>query len=572
MYPKTLDSSQLKIIHGIPPVLTENDRCALDTEWFRMDENRLHRPTGDFACATFCSDGRTVYFVTEPKDLAKAFKNISKAVLIFANAKFDLFHLRRLVDIPDRERVWDVLLIDQIMWSGYYDSFSLADLARRYLHLYVEKETRKEFYQADHMTREMMEYSAIDPVATWRIYQCQKEQIGDTELDLWADIEEPFLWTLLDMPGMPMDKDAWVELYKRNRADAVAIQNRYPEIKLSSNDQVGKEILKQGFKLPKTPTGKPSTVEDDIKIYASKSQFIRDVLEFRGKSKLASTYGEGWVSRDLIEADGKIYSEFRQIGAATGRLSSSNPNVENIPVRETPDFRKCFIASKGKVLIDADWSAQEPRITAYLSEDEKMIQIFKDKQDVYIGAAKLMFNWKLDKKDPRRSGRMKPTVLGACYGLTEYGMEKKYGVPKAEGKKLLDKFFQTFDGIKRWKDAQQRKHDYVETVYGRKYWLNPWKIGSDNNALNSPVQGTASDAMKIAGAKFRKRILDAGYHDRVSIINFIHDEILVEAEKKLEKWAMKNLREVMLEVAESTHPGIPADVEVKSGHSWAECH
>ena len=165
---------------------------------------------------------------------------------------------------------------------------------------------------------------------------------------------------------------------------------------------------------------------------------------------------------------------------------------------------------------------------------------------------------------------MKPTVLGASYGLTEYGMEKKYQVPKKEGREYLSAFFSTFNGMRKWKDAQTKIKDYVVTIYGRKYWLNPYANGSENNALNSPVQGSAGDALKLAGFRFLQQW---GWTDTNSpIINYVHDELLLEVPKSKAKSAMKLLSKIMIEVAEEMHDGIPADAEVNSGHTWHDAH
>ena len=142
---KSIDPKSLIILKGLPPRLSKQDKCAIDTEWWGMDKNRLHRPTGQFACATFCSDGRTVYVVTDPNDLAQAFENIKEAVWIFHHAKFDVFHLRRHIKIEQRKKLWCTMLIEQIMFSGLYTDFSLADLTRRHLGIYLEKNVRDEF-------------------------------------------------------------------------------------------------------------------------------------------------------------------------------------------------------------------------------------------------------------------------------------------------------------------------------------------------------------------------------------------------------------------------------------------
>lgn len=580
--------NSLKIIHGLPPVAKKGDKVALDSEFFNQVKERLHRPHGDFAFLGASYDGVTVYYITDSSQIQEFMDRLNEAVHIWFNAKYDYTQLRPYASMPDRKKLWDSMLIEQIMYSNYYHDFSLADLARRYLDVYLSKEERESFSSVgtSHkgMTQSQINYSCVDVAATWRVYQEQRKIIDDKDLELWKEIELPFLWVMLDMKGMPMDKEAWIALYTKNREDANAIQKRYVQfdeskftmeqalkkkkytgINLGSWMQVGAEIRKQGYTIK-------STQEDDIAPFAEECEFVRDVLEFRGKSKLASTYGSSWIEKGHIEEDGCVYSSFSQMGAATGRLSSSKPNVENIPVRETPDFRKTFIAAHGYVVISADWSAQEPRIATYLADDEKMKQIFNDKKDVYIESARYMFGWELDKKDPRRKTRMKPTVLGASYGLTEYGMEKKYGIPKDEGKELLDTFFDTFPGFAKWKEEQQKIKDVVTTIYGRKYWINPYEKGSENNALNSPVQGSGGDGLKIAGARFRDLVYEKGYQNEVFFINFIHDEILVMCKEKRSDWAMKNLKKIMIETAENMHEGIPADVEIGCGPSWHEAH
>lgn len=487
-----INPNSLKIVKGLPPIAKKGDKVSIDTEFFGQDKNRLHRPHGQFAYMGCTFDGVKVYYITDPAEIQEFLDRLNEAVWIFVNAKYDITQLRRFATISDRKRLWDCFLIEQIMYSGYYGDFSLADMARRRLDLYLTKDIRQTFSetnleapegQSDPSTgisKEQLNYASIDVVATWRVYQSQRAEIDENDLTIWKEIELPFLWTLLDMRGMTMDLKAWTELYEKNRADADKIQMSYIEfdqekytladaikkkkytgINLGSPAQVKAEIERRGYQIK-------STNEDEIK-HLSDDEFVQDVLEFRGKSKLASTYGSSWVKKELIEEDGKVYSAFNQMGASTGRLSSSKPNVENIPVRETPEFRKAFIAEPGYVLIDADWSSQEPRIAAYLSKDEKLIQIFKDKLDVYIESARLMFGWELDRKDPRRKDRMKPTVLGASYGLTEYGMEKKYGIPKEEGRELLDTFFDTFQGMRDWKESQQKIKDVVTTIYGRKF-------------------------------------------------------------------------------------------------------
>lgn len=561
---KILSQDQIQILNEIPPRSKKGDKVAIDTEWTQMDKKKLHRPTGQFASLACTFDGKTVYLIQDQSKISAFLSNLEDAVWIFHKAKFDIFHLRRIVPIKKRMKLWDTMLVEQIMYSGYYSDFALADLARRRLKVYLPKEERETFGEAlDVLTQSQLFYSASDVIATWLIYQSQRAEIDENDLNLWKNIELPFLWVILALSGMKMNSSAWKILAEYNQNKAQEYINKYPEINLSSPKQVLEKLRKLGYKKLE------STKEDYLKPIIAECEFARDLVNYRGISKALSTYGENWIN-DFIESDERIYSDFRSIGAATGRPSSSNPNVENIPSKDTSEFRKCFVADEGNVLIDADWSAQEPRIAAYLSQDEKMIEIFKSRKDIYTEAAKLMFGWKLSKNDPRRRERMKPTVLGASYGLTEYGMELKYQIPKDEGRKLLQVFFETFEGMAQFRDNQHRVKTYVQTIYGRKYWLNPYQKGSENNALNSPVQGSAADALKIATYRFLNKW---GWRDVNSIIvNMIHDEILLEVPDELKDAAIQILKEVMIEVAEEMHEGIPAEVEVGFGKTWAEAH
>lgn len=556
---KKINPKKIKIIQDLPPQTANADRIALDTEFFGMDKKRMHRPHGTFASLACTTDAKTVYIITDEKLIPAFIERIEKGVHIWHNAKFDIGQLRRYASYPERDRIWDTMLIEQEMFSGYYTNFSLKDLARRWLDLYMEKDTREAFEEATEMTKEMLQYAALDVVVTWQIYQMQREILDD--LSIWKDIDRGALWTVLDMDGMVLDQEAWVKLAQGQRCSAEKIQANYPDINLRSPAQVLKQLRKKHRNLKGTGEKLLEKLNDD---------FAKDVLIYRKLAKSASTYGENIL--ELIEPNGRIYSDFKINGAATGRFSSARLNLENIP--KDIGHRSCFIAAPGHVLVDADWSSQEPRCAAYLSQDQKMIAIFKANKDIYIEAARMMFGWNLTKKDPRRAERMKPTVLGACYGLTEYGMEEQYNIPKEEGKELLDTFFNVFDGMARWIDEQQDGREYVQTIMGRKYWLNPYSNKSVRNAINSPVQGSAGDGLKIAAHRFNQQINKEfdRFTQYVYVVNLIHDEILVECDEEIKDRVMEILREVMISTAEEMHPGIPADVEIGWGMNWAEAH
>lgn len=561
-----INKEKIKIIKGLPPKATKKDRIALDTEFFGMNKNRMHRPHGTFASIACTMDGETVYIITDEEAISEFLERLENGVHIFHNAKFDIGQIRMFTDYPERKGLWDTMLIEQEMFSGYYNDFSLKDLARRWLSLYMEKETREEFEEADKMTSEMIEYAAWDVVVTWNIYQGQRGAIDEDTLNIWKNVDRGALWAVLEMQGMMVDTEKWIALADEQTIWAKEIEDKYLDINLRSPAQVLKTVqgLRKEYKKIK------STGEKVLIKIAPECEFARDVLRHRKLSKAASTYGVKFL--DDLEEDGRLYSDFKINGASTGRLSSARPNLENIP--KDVRYRECYVAAPGHVYVDGDWSSQEPRIAAHLSQDRNMIQIFQAHKDIYIEAARLMFGWKLTKKDPRRNSRMKPTVLGACYGLTEYGMEIQYNIPQDEGKELLDAFFDAFPDFAEWSKEQQSGKDFVTTPLGRRYWLNPYTDKSSRNALNSPIQGGAGDALKIAAYRITKRLqqeIDSDKH-YARIVNLVHDEILIECDEKIQEQVATIMRDVMLEVAEEIHPGIPADVEIGIGCSWAEAH
>ena len=578
---KQIDPKSVTIhVNDVPPVAKRGDKVSLDVEVFGMSKSRLHRPEGNFAGMGCTFDGQEVWIITDEEMIETFMWQIDEAVHIYHNSIFDVRQIRRYTDYPDRSRLWDTLVMEQIMYAGWYGSgeFSLADLARRYLDVYMDKSVREEFSADDSvsMTREQIEYLAVDIVATWQVYQAQKQVADENDLNVWKNVDRGAIYSLLRMNGMKLDTEAWKALAEFNRNEAERIQGKYGQtvetakkavfegINLGSPAQVKKELQRLGYKLEGTDEKSLATITHEC-------EFARDVLEYRGRKKSATTYGENWVD-EFVETDGRIYSNFYVNGAATGRLSSSNPNVENIPQKDGPHFRKCFVAQSGYVLVDADFSAQEPRVWSYISGDEDMQAIFREKKDIYLYFAKEGFGWEMEKSDPRRKTRMKPTVLGAIFGLTKYGLLQKDQIPLEEGEDLLNAFWKVFSRSNEYKEEISKTRDYVQTVYGRKYWINPYQFGHENNCLNSPVQGTAADITKISGYRFQLEVEKAGYSEYVFLINYIHDELLVECREDLKDWTMETLHRVMKDTAEQTHDGVPAEIEVAWGHSWADAH
>ena len=544
------------IIKGTPPApFSKSDRVAMDVELFQLDDKKLHRPAGYFGSIAATADGENVYLLQDETRIQEFLDLCKDAVWIFHNAQFDIAHLRRWAKIENRKRLWDTMLIEKVMWSGYYEGFSLADVARRYLDVYLEKATRKEFEDATEMTPEMEVYAAKDVTATWRVYQEQRKIISDDDLNIYKQIDLPAMWCVLGFKGVKIDAEKWLALADKNDEIAKGMKAGM-SYNPASPVQVKKKLLEEGEELE-------STGKTELK-RLKHSDTAKEVLDYRTFAKRASTYGKKWLQNHL-EPDGRVHANFNIIGAETGRLSSSSPNLQQIPIRDTNEYRKCFIADVGNKLVDADWSAQEVRIAAYLSQDPYLINIFKKDKDPYIELASEIYGEKITKSDPRRA-KIKAIVLGSIYGLSAYGLAYNEGIPKDEAEVLMDRTFEILSGLKQWMDKQRWSKPFVQTIYGRKIWINPYSEQGERNALNSPVQGSGADALKIAMVRFCKK------WEGNPIIAPVHDELLLEVAEVGAEVAAKMLEEVMVEVASEMHEGIPAKVDVHIADSWADAH
>jgi len=208
----------MNIIKKIPPKLTESDWVAIDLELFNAEKDKLHRAiTGMFACLTFCFNDEDVYIITHPGDVEKSLENVEDAVWIFHNAKFDITHLRKWADVPYRKKLWDTMLIEKILWSGYYDLFSLDDLARRYLNINMSKETRKRFSDENELDEEMIRYSSYDALITRKVCMAQKPLAKGKPFEIWKTIDRDALWAFIDVSAIRFNSDKWLKIAKRKR-------------------------------------------------------------------------------------------------------------------------------------------------------------------------------------------------------------------------------------------------------------------------------------------------------------------------------------------------------------------
>lgn len=543
---------EIKIYDCVPPTFHENDSVSIDIELFGAEETKLHRPTGKFASIALTANGKDVYVVTDKEWLRDIAYTIKNCELVFQNAMFDIFQLRRWIKLPKRLKVWDTMLVDRVMFNGYYDAFNLRALTRRHLGLLMEKDALEQFKTATEMNREMIEYNARDTVAAWWIAQHQKKIIKEPELKVWNEIDMPAMWAFLDFKGFRVDVKKWEETAIQNKAQAELLKSSF-SFNPASWQQV-KKYFKEQLKI-----NLPSTDEEELTKWdeAGFTDAGR-IIQFRKIAKRASTYGMNWIE-EHIEPDGCVYSSYDINRAESGRTASSHPNIQNIPIRETPVFRECFIPKEGNQFVIADYGQQEVRIIAYLSQDKNLIKLFEKGGDVYTNVMEKM-GTEYDRS------QVKSLVLGLCYGLSPSGLAREASLDKEEAEMLFEDFFKMFPGVKSYIQTQRQAGNFVRTPAGRKCWLNHYNQQWERNALNSPAQGGAADMGKIALAHLH----DFYGSENYPVVAFIHDEIILDIPIEKVEEAKKVLEECTIEAGEQVIPGVPIAVDIRVGKSWAK--
>lgn len=547
----------MKVVMGLPPKQSSGS-VAIDLELFGANPDQLHRPAGELACAQFCPDGKTAYIVTKSSDLEKALRRVDGAEWVFHNAGFDVPHLRRWADVPIHAH-WDTYVIERILWSGWYDEFGLGHLARRYLGRVLKKDIRKKFYQQGELTDEMIQYAATDAVATWKIKQAQDKLLTPALRNIWEEIDAPAFWAIQDMKGFKLNVRAWLELAKEQAAlyERIVADLGFNPI---SPPQTKKALAEVGLHVP-------STGEEIIAPFAAKYPLVQKILDARGAKKMAGTYGKEFCDK-YVEADGCVHSNYNTVGAVTGRMSSDDPNGQNLP--RDLRYRGCFISPRGWRLVIADVAQQEPRVTAQLSRDPRLIRAIANGEDLHWFVARQIFGLPDDApidKDLRFLG--KTINLGMVYGLTAYGLAAKANISEHEAERLLGIYFQRFSGIANWMQASRRKAretGKIETLLGRIHHLNLWFRQSMNHAVNSPVQGSAADIIKLS-LVYMHRI----YKEALPVVAIVHDELVCCVRTGDVKKVSRDVEDCMTRAFRRVAPDAPTVnlVDLHVGGSWA---
>lgn len=550
----------MNIQTGLPPEAKKGQPVALDLEMFGQDGEKLHRPHGTFACLSITLDGKTVYQIYDEHDVRKALKAVSKGMWVFHNALYDLKQLRRWAEIKPRF-IWDTMLVEQSVYGGLYQYFSLADLVRRWMHRYMDKEVRESFNNAKEMNNKMKTYAATDAVVTWKISGMQWDEFTpELSYEAYKDIDEPMIFPVLDMPGMRVDVDAWSKAVKGFEKKATEIEGELG-FNVKSTQQCHKALAGIGLHLSDTGA-------DTLKLY-DKKPLVAKIIEGRLYRDAVSKYGLAWLEKN-VESDGYVYPAWHITGAKTGRMSSSHPNGQNIPQRKLPIYRTFFIPSVGNIMMISDAHQQEPCILAYMSKDRELIAAIVRKEDLHLTVARTVFhNPKLTKKDEDKRFIGKTINLGTSYGLSPYGLATRIGCTEQEAERFISTYFNRFPDVLNWSNVTKQSAynlGYVTTASNRKLYINLHDGTWRNKSINAPIQGGAVDQMKLWVRNYWELCNEEGIPFNVSGI--IHDEQVKDIPKGLRKKIQKMSDEAFERSAVQLFPGVPFTVENEFGKSW----
>lgn len=418
----------------------------------------------------------------------------------------------------------------------------------------------------------------------------KEDMVTNSVSGLYDEIEEPLMHVLekMELTGVKVDLAQLGEFAEELREEMNEREARIremaemPELNISSPRQIGELLfdkLKLDPKAKKTARGSYTTDEATLTALSDKHPIIEEILEFRAVKKLLSTYIEPFPMF-VNKQTGRVHTTFNQALTATGRLSSSNPNLQNIPIRTErgKEIRKAFVAgSADGIIVSADYSQIELRIMAHLSQDQHLIQAFRNGVDVHAATAEKIFGIPHEEVTADQRRVAKTANFGIMYGISSFGLSQRLGISRSEAKKLIDDYFNAFPAIRSFIDdtiAAARENGYVETIFGRRRYLPDINARNatvralaERNAVNAPIQGTAADIIKLAMIGVDRKMAEEGL--RSKMVLQIHDELLFDTISSEREKLMSIVKEQMEHVTELS---VPLTVECNYGKNWLEAH
>lgn len=528
----------------------------------------------DFGGVGLCFGPENIYCIHSSDSISREYLVEELRKLSTTASTFAMFHIKEAMQhiaVEKKENAFDVSVAAYLI-NPLKSDYSYEDVAREQLGLILEDKSElhvKVCYEA------YTAYASVEPL---------RDKLEETQMaNLFADIEMPLVFTLYDMEqnGVKVEAEALHFYGEQLGVKIIELEKNIYEaagekFNINSPKQLG-VILFENMGLKggkKTKTGY-STAADVLDKLAPDYPIVAQILEYRQLTKLKSTYADGLAN--YIGGDSRIHGKFNQTITATGRISSTEPNLQNIPVRMELGrlIRKVFVPEKGYVFVDADYSQIELRILAHCSGDKQLINAYKEAKDIHRITASQVFHTPFDEVTDLQRRNAKAVNFGIVYGISSFGLSQDLSITRKEASEYIEQYFKTYPGIKIFLDdtvAYAKKMGYVVTLFGRRRPVP--ELASSNFmqrsfgervAMNSPIQGTAADIMKIAMIGVNRRLKKDNMKSR--LVLQVHDELLIEAHQS-EVDAVKSILKEEMEQAASL--AVPLEIDMHVGNSWYE--
>ena len=611
---KHIDTSNLDSFKTIPHqyylIDTAEQRASLRAELsvqkefcFDTETTGLDTQTAELVCMSFSYRSHEAYCVTLPADRQQATEIVKEFRLIFGdekilkigqNIKYDLSILKNY-GLEIRGPLFDTMIAHYLIQPEL--RHNLDYLCEQYLNFKkITTDTLiggKGLFQKtmrDAKPEQLRDYACEDADLTLQLkVAIEKDLNSSGTRQLFDEIEMPLIYVLADMEhsGVNLNTSELIVYADILRNQIIEIEREIiqlagQEFNVSSPKQLGVilfEKLKIDPNAKMTKTKQYSTAEETLEKLSDKHPIIAKILEFRGLKKLLTTYVEALPLLINLKT-GKLHTSYNQAIAATGRLSSTNPNLQNIPIRDENgrELRKAFIPSDDQhTFLSADYSQIELRIVAALSKDEQMIEAFRNNQDIHTITASKIYKIPLAEVTLDMRRKAKTANFGIIYGISAFGLSARLNIPRTEAKELIDGYFENFPEIKKYMDSSienARNTGFVETIMGRKRYLTDINSANavvrgvaERNAINAPIQGSAADVIKIAMVNIWREMNKLQLHSKM--ILQVHDELNFDVWKpELEQ--MKAI--VKHEMENAVNIGVPLTVEMNAGNNWLDAH
>ena len=569
---------------------------AFDTETTGIDAM-----SAEMVGMSFAVEGGRAWYVAVPENQAEAqefvdafrpfFENEGQ-IKVGQNLKYDLTILSHY-GVEVKGELFDTMLAHYVVEPE--QRHNMDHLAETYLHyrtIHIEEligTGRQQKNMRDLAPSEICDYACEDADVTLRLYPILREKMAECDVtDVFSKIEMPLLPVLarIEQNGVRLDTEALRQTGDDFRARLQTLEEEVyalagHEFTITSPKQVGTvlfEELKISEKARKTKTGQYSTSEEVLETLRDKHPIVEKILAHRALKKLLSTYVEA-LPKLINPRTGRIHTSFNQAVTATGRLSSSNPNLQNIPVRgeDGREIRKAFVPDEDCTFFSADYSQIELRIMAHLSGDEHMIADFNAGHDIHAATAARIFHKSIDEvtRDERR--KAKTANFGIIYGISAFGLSERLGIPRGEAKELIDSYFDTYPKVKEFMSTcieRAQERGYILTEFKRRRYLadinsrNATVRGyAERNAVNAPIQGTAADIIKVAMVAIDRRLREE--HLETKMILQVHDELNFSVPHR----ELDTVRQLVVEEMERAYSmRVPLLAECGSGTNWLEAH